>query len=185
METARGVPQFVWCDLEMTGLDPESCSIIEIGLIVTDAELRPLAEFQRAIWQPESVLGNMVPFVKDMHTKNGLLERVRKSDVALRDAEKDAMSFVLSHCHVGEGILAGNSIHTDRAFIHRHMPGLDRSLHYRMIDVSSLKILIRAWYPRAQQRAKAEADHTVLSDIRASISELQFYREHFFKVGTT
>jgi|CXWL01.1.fsa_nt_gi oligoribonuclease len=174
-------PLFVWCDLEMTGLDPEKCAIIEMGIIITGADLKPKAELERAIWQPDAVLNQMEPFVREMHTKNGLLERVRKSDVSLRTAEKEATALISQYCEFGEGILAGNSIHTDRAFICKHMPGLDRFLHYRMIDVSSLKILAKAWYPNAAGRSKVEATHTVLADLGASIGELAFYQQTFFK----
>ncbi len=173
--------RFVWCDLEMTGLDPNTCAIIEMGLIVTGPDLKPLAEWECAIWQPDDVLARMEPFVRDMHTKNGLLERVRKSDTSLRTAEKQATALVLQHCDFGEGILSGNSIHTDRTFITKFMPGFDRLLHYRMVDVSSVKILTRAWFPSAPGRSKVDASHTVLSDLRASIAELAYYQQTFFK----
>lgn len=173
--------RFIWCDLEMTGLDPATCSIIELGIIITGPDLKPIAELERAIWQPESSLEAMEPFVKMMHTKNGLLERVRKSETSLRTAEKEATALLASHCEFGEGILAGNSIHTDRTFIARYMPGFDRFLHYRMLDVSSLKVLTRAWFPNAPGRSKVDASHTVLSDLRASIAELAHYQQTFFK----
>lgn len=173
--------RFVWCDLEMTGLDPLTNVVIEMGLIITGPDLKPVAEFEAAIWQPEEELLRMEPFVKEMHTKNGLLERVRKSDISLRTAEKEATRLVLRHCDFGEGILAGNSIHTDRAFLARYMPGFDRALHYRMVDVSGLKVLTRAWFPNAPGRSKVDASHTVLSDLRASIGELSHYQQLFFK----
>jgi len=127
------------------------------------------------------VLARMEPYVKEMHTKNGLLARVRSSETSVRIAEKEVMALVLEHCGMGEGVLAGNSIHTDRAFITRYMPGLDRVLHYRMLDVSSLKVLTRAWFPKAPGRSKVDATHTVLSDLRASIGELAYYQQTFFK----
>ena len=173
--------RFVWCDLEMTGLDPERCAIIEMGIVITGPDLRPIAEFERAIWQPDDVLARMEPFVREMHTKNGLLERVRKSDVSVRTAEKEATALLTQHLEFGEGILAGNSIHTDRAFLARYMPGFDRYLHYRMLDVSGLKVLTRAWYPQAPGRSKLDATHTVLADLRASIAELAWYQQTFFK----
>lgn len=174
-------PRFVWCDLEMTGLDTSIDVIIEMGLIVTGPDLKSIAEWETAIWQPDEVLQRMEPFVKDMHTKNGLLERVRKSEMSLRVAEKEATKLLLQHCDYGEGILCGNSIHTDRSFISRYMPGFDRALHYRMVDVSSLKMITRAWYPNAPGRSKVDANHTVLADLRASIGELAFYQQTFFK----
>jgi oligoribonuclease len=173
--------RFVWCDLEMTGLDVVQNAIIELGLIITGPDLKPLAEYEAAVWQPEETLGRMEPFVREMHTRNGLLERVRKSDISLRTVEKEATRLVLQHCDFGEGLLSGNSIHTDRAFISRYLPGFDRAVHYRMVDVSSLKIITRAWFPNAPGRSKVDATHTVLSDLRASIAELAYYQQTFFK----
>jgi oligoribonuclease len=181
MPTPQPDVRLVWCDLEMTGLDPTTCAIIELGIIITGPDLKPVAEYERAVWQPEETLARMEPYVKEMHTKNGLLERVRKSDASVRVVEKEVMALVLQHCDLGEGILAGNSIHTDRAFISRYMPGLDRVLHYRMVDVSSIKVLMRGWYPHAVGRSKVNANHTVLSDLRASIGELAYYQQTFFK----
>jgi oligoribonuclease len=165
----------------MTGLEVSTNAIIELGIVITGPDLKPIAEYEAAVWQPEDVLGRMEPFVKDMHTRNGLLDRVRKSDISLRTAEKEATRLVLQHTDFGEGILSGNSIHTDRSFITRYMPGLDRALHYRMVDVSSLKLITRAWYPNAPGRSKVDASHTVLSDLRASIAELAYYQQTFFK----
>ncbi len=165
----------------MTGLDPERCAIIEMGLIITGPDLKPIAELERAVWQSEDVLARMEPFVHQMHTKNGLLERVRKSDISLRTAEKDATELVSRHVDFGEGILAGNSIYMDRIFLTKYMPGFERYLHYRMLDVSSLKVLMRAWYPNAPGRTKDDANHTVLADLRASIAELSHYQHTFFK----
>jgi len=165
----------------MTGLDPERNAIIEMGLIITGPDLKPIAELERQIWQSEATLNEMEPFVREMHTKNGLLERVKKSDFSLRQAEKDATALVSQHIDFGEGILAGNSIYMDRIFLTKYMPGFERYLHYRMLDVSSLKVLTRAWYPNAPGRTKDDATHTVLSDLRASIAELAYYQQTFFK----
>jgi oligoribonuclease len=173
--------RLVWCDLEMTGLEVATNAIIELGLVITGPDLKPLAEYEAAVWQPDEVLARMEPFVREMHTKNGLLERVRRSDTSLRTVEKEITRLLLQHCDHGEGILAGNSIHTDRGFIGRYLPGFDRALHYRMVDVSSIKILVKGWYPHAAGRSKVDASHTVLSDIRASIAELAFYQQTFFK----
>ena len=173
--------RFVWLDLEMTGLDPETCAIIEIGVIITGPDLRPLAEMERVIWQPEEVLQRMEPVVKDMHTRNGLLQKVRASNTSLRVAERDVTALVAEHCALGEGVLAGNSIHTDRRFLIRYMPMLERYLHYRMVDVTSLKVLTRAWYPNLVEPHKAPSGHTALADLRASISELQYYRDVLFR----
>lgn len=173
--------RFVWLDLEMTGLDPETCSIIEVGVIITGPDLRPLAEIERVIWQPEDVLLRMEPVVREMHTRNGLLEKVRASSTSLRVAERDVMDLVTEHCGLNEGILAGNSIHTDRRFLTRYMPMLDRYLHYRMVDVTSLKVLTRAWYPNLVEPRKPPSGHTALADVRASIAELQYFRDTLFR----
>jgi oligoribonuclease len=173
--------RFVWLDLEMTGLDPESCAIIEIGVIITGPDLRPIAEMDRVIWQPEEVLLRMEPVVREMHTRNGLLDKVRASTTSLRVAERDVTALISEHCALGEGVLAGNSIHTDRRFLFRYMPMLERYLHYRMVDVTSLKVLVRAWYPNLVEPRKAPSGHTALADLRSSIAELQYYRDILFR----
>lgn len=178
-------PCFVWLDLEMTGLDPTTCAIIEIGIIVTGPDLRPKAEMERAIWQPEDVLSRMVPVVREMHTRNGLLERVRKSPHALAEVERDALSLVSRFSGPGEAILAGSSVYVDRGFLARHMPGFERYLHYRLLDVTTLKILHKAWYPGEQGFIKTREDHTALSDIRESLDELRHYRTKLFKPAAT
>lgn len=173
--------RFVWLDLEMTGLDPETCAIIEIGVIITGPDLRPLAEMERVIWQPEEVLLRMEPVVKEMHTRNGLLDKVRASTTSLRVAERDITALISEHCALGEGVLSGNSIHTDRRFLFRYMPMLERYLHYRMVDVTSLKVLVRAWYPNLVEPRRPPSGHTALADLRSSISELQYYRDVIFR----
>jgi oligoribonuclease len=175
--------RFVWLDLEMTGLDPDTCAIIEIGIIITGPDLKPLAEMERVVWQPEEVLARMEPVVKEMHTKNGLLGRVRASPISLRIAERDVTALVAEHCTIGEGILCGNSIHTDRRFLIKYMPMLERFLHYRMVDVTSLKVLSRAWYPEMAEPRKSASGHTALADLRASLAELAYYRSTFFRAN--
>jgi oligoribonuclease len=174
-------PRFVWCDLEMTGLDPTRCTILEIGIIITGPDLVPIAQLEHAIWHPDEALHDMEPFVRDMHTKNGLLERVRASRIPLVDAQRSAVELVLRHTAFRTGILAGNSIHVDRRFLQAHMPLLEEVLHYRQLDVSSLKVLMRAWYPGGAEPSKDSKDHTALSDLRASLDELRFYKQHYFK----
>lgn len=174
-------PCLVWLDLEMTGLDPNTCAIIEVGVILTGGDLQPIAELERVVWQPEEVLARMEPVVRRMHTENGLLERVRASDVSLANAERDVLTLLARHCAPGEGILTGNSIHTDRSFLVRHMPAVDRYLHYRQLDVSGLKVLQRAWFPGSPEPRKAASSHTALSDLRAGLAELAHYRDTLFK----
>jgi oligoribonuclease len=172
--------RFVWLDLEMTGLDPESCAIVEIGVILTGPDLVPLAEIERVVWQPDEVLARMDPFVRDMHQSSGLLDRIRASKVSLRDAERDVMALVTQHCVFREAHLAGNSIHQDRRFLARYMPLLEGFLHYRQVDVSSLKVLAQTWYPGVEFK-KDKKTHTALDDIRGSLAELSFYREHLLR----
>lgn len=168
--------RFIWVDLEMTGLDPERCAIIELGLIITGADLAPIARLERAVWQPPEVLDRMEPFVRQMHTRNGLLERVRTSEHSTAEVEREALKLVAQHCGFREGVLAGNSIHQDRRFLSRYMPQFEGFLHYRQVDVSSLKVLAKAWYGPEAEFKKAQKNHTALADIEASIEELQHYR---------
>ena len=181
MPASPAAPLFVWLDLEMTGLDPDVCAIIEIGVILTGPDLVPLAEIERVIWQPDEVLARMEPVVRDMHARNGLAKRVRESQTSLRVAERDITALVAKHCAVGEGILCGNSIHTDRRFLAQHMPMLDRYLHYRQVDVTSLKVLANAWFPDMVPLKKMASGHTALADLRASLHELSHYRTHLFR----
>jgi oligoribonuclease len=174
---------FVWLDLEMTGLDPDESAIIEIGVVITGPDLVPRAEMERVIWQPDAALARMEPVVKEMHTRNGLLKRVRESSTSLRVAERDVTALVSQHCALGEGILCGNSIHTDRRFLMKYMPLLDRYLHYRMVDVTSLKVLGNAWFPDMVPLKKTTGGHTALADLRASLAELAHYRAHLFRQG--
>lgn len=175
------VPTLVWVDLEMTGLDVETCGIIEMAVVVTDKDLEPIAELERVVWQPDEVLARMSPFVREMHTKNGLLDKVRVSKSSAADVENEAVALVAAHCKFREGILAGNSVHADRRFLARYMPTFERFLHYRQVDVSTLKVLTRAWYPGLGAFEKEGKEHTALADIRASIAELRHYRRTFFR----
>lgn len=174
-------PTLVWVDLEMTGLDVDSCAIIEMAVVVTGKDLEPRAELERVVWQPDEVLDRMSPFVRDMHTKNGLLEKVRASKTSLADVENEATALLAAQCRFREGILAGNSIHTDRRFLARYMPAFERFLHYRQVDVSTLKVLTRAWYPGGAPFEKEGKEHTALADVRESIAELRHYRKAFFR----
>lgn len=166
-----------WLDLEMTGLDPERDVILQAALIVTDSELRPLEEFVCDVWQPESALAEMSPFVRDMHSKTGLLSRVGLSRLEVAAAERMLLERIAGWCSY-PAVLCGNSISQDRRFIDRYMPGLSRYLHYRLLDVTSLKILARLWYGEAAVYNKpAEGAHDALVDIRNSIAELSYYRQ--------
>jgi oligoribonuclease len=173
----------VWIDCEMTGLDLRRDALIEVAVLVTDADLNLVDDgLDIVIHAGDDLLDAMVPVVHDMHAASGLTELVRASTVTLAEAEKAILEYVASHIsQAGTAPLCGNSIATDRSFIARDMPALDEYLHYRMIDVSSLKELARRWYPRVYwaQPAKGLA-HRALADIRESVQELSYYRRTLF-----
>ena len=173
--------RWVWLDLEMTGLDPKSCVILQVAMIITDPNLKTLAEIDIPIWQPESSLSSMIPIVRTMHTKNNLLDRVRTSDHSLEQAEWELMKILTQHVSYKQGVLAGNSIYVDRLFLQRYMPTFEGYLHYRQIDVSSIKLISQSWYPNRGKAPKRPSSHTALEDIRDSIEELSFYRQHIFR----
>jgi oligoribonuclease len=173
----------VWCDCEMTGLDLGRDALVEVAALVTDPDLNVLGEgVDVVIHAEESVLGGMVEIVREMHDKSGLTDAVRASTVSVREAEDMIMSYVRTYVtEPRTAPLCGNSIATDRGFLARDMPEFDTYLHYRMIDVSSIKELCRRWYPRTYfgQPAKGLA-HRALADIRESIRELEYYRRTVF-----
>jgi oligoribonuclease len=173
----------VWIDCEMTGLDLARDALIEVAAIVTDAELNPLDDGVDVIVHAhDDVLDAMVPVVRDMHAASGLTDAVRASTVGLGDAEKLVLDYVRSHIPEAKAApLCGNSIATDRGFLARDMPALDEHLHYRMIDVSSLKELAKRWYPRVYQAQPPKGlSHRALADIQESIRELDYYRRTLF-----
>lgn len=173
----------MWIDCEMTGLDLSKDKLIEIAALVTDSELNILGEgVDIVIHADDDALANMPAVVTDMHAKSGLTDEVRASKVTLEEAEQRVLAYIKEHVPVAGTVpLAGNSIGTDRGFISRDMTALDTYLHYRMIDVSSIKELSRRWYPRIYygQPAKGLA-HRALADIKESIKELQYYRRTAF-----
>jgi oligoribonuclease len=174
----------VWVDLEMTGLDPQKCAIVEIATLITDAELDVVAEGPNlVVHQPEEVLATMDEYVAQMHEKSGLSKRIAESDISLEQAEEQSLAFIQEHCAKRSSPLCGNSIWKDRQFIERHMPRFDAHLHYRNIDVSSIKELVRRWYPNDMAPKKKET-HRALDDILESIQELRWYRERVFKHGS-
>jgi oligoribonuclease len=173
----------VWMDLEMTGLDHTSDVIVEIATIVTDDELVVVAEGpDLVVHQPDDVLARMDAFVTDMHTRSGLLDAIRASTVTLEDAGAQTLAFIREHVpDAGVVPLCGNSIGTDRRFLAAYLPAIEEHLHYRSIDVSSIKELVRRWYPKVRaSRPQKTGNHRALDDIRDSIDELRFYREHVF-----
>ena len=173
----------VWIDLEMTGLDPEQDLILEIATIVTDGQLNQLAEGPViAVHQSDEVLASMNEWCVRTHGQTGLTERVRQSAVDIREAERQTLEFVKQHVDTGVSPMCGNSIGQDRRFINRFMPELHAFFHYRNLDVSTLKELARRWKPALLDNFSKEGTHLALEDIRESIEELRFYREHFIKL---
>ncbi len=171
----------VWIDLEMTGLDPDRCHIVEIATLVTNGDLEILAEGPHlVIHHGEGELGTLSEWSREQFTRSGLLERVRASTVTLAEAEEQTLAFLGRWCPPRASPLCGNSVHTDRAFLWRHMRRLHDFLHYRNVDVSTLKEMIRRWYPRRfHPPAKANL-HEARADVHESIEELRYYRQHFF-----
>jgi oligoribonuclease len=182
-ETREEDDRLVWIDLEMTGLDVEQHVIVEIACIVTDANIEPLDDgVDFVIHADDDALGRMDDFVRNMHTKSGLLPAIEKSDVSVADAQAQVLAYVRKHVPAaGTAPLCGNSIGVDRRFLDRYMRELDGYLHYRSIDVSSLKELCRRWYPAVYRKRPGKAEHhRALDDVRESIAELRFYREQLF-----
>jgi oligoribonuclease len=175
--------RLIWMDLEMTGLDPEVDSIVQVAAIVTEiGKFEELEVLELPVWQPESRLEVMTPFVRSMHESSGLLKKIRESRSSVLDAERALMKLVARWCGPQEGILAGNSIWQDRRFLARYMPALEGYLHFRQVDVTSFKILMRSWLGERATFPKAKS-HTALEDVRASIGELRFYKERFSTIA--
>ncbi len=174
--------RLVWIDCEMTGLDYVSDALVEIACVVTDFDLNPLGEgVDLVIKPPAEAVAQMDEFVRSMHEKSGLLQ-VLDSGITVQEAEQQVLTYVREHCADGSRPpLAGNTVATDRAFIARDMPDLDAFLHYRIVDVSSIKELSRRWYPRTYFGAPAKrGNHRALADILESIEELRYYRAAIF-----
>ncbi|MFE3256659.1 oligoribonuclease [Nocardia sp. NPDC059091] len=173
----------VWMDCEMTGLQLDSDKLIEVAALVTDSDLNILGEgVDIVIHADDDALAAMPPVVAEMHARSGLTEEVRRSTVSVAEAEQQILAYIKQYVPTARTVpLAGNSIATDRGFIARDMPALDTHLHYRMIDVSSIKELARRWYPRIYfgQPEKGLA-HRALADIKESIRELEYYRRTAF-----
>jgi oligoribonuclease len=174
----------IWIDLEMTGLDPASDVIIEIATIVTDAGLNTLAEGPvLAIHQPDSVLAAMDEWNTSHHGASGLTERVRSSEITAGQAETATLAFLQEYLEPGTSPMCGNSICQDRRFLANYMPRLEAFFHYRNLDVSTVKELARRWKPEILPGFTKKGAHLALDDIRESIEELRYYREHFIKIN--
>ena len=169
----------IWIDLEMTGLFPESDVIIEIATVVTDTDLNVIAEGPSlAIHQSDDCLAGMDEWNTNQHTKSGLVERVKNSEISAADAEQKTLDFLREFIDEGASPMCGNSICQDRRFLYNYMPELEKFFHYRHIDVSTLTELVSRWKPKAAATNKLSA-HLALSDVYDSINELKHYREHF------
>ncbi len=173
-------PNLVWIDLEMTGLDPDNCVILEIATIITDPQLRILAEGPvLAIRQGDEILNSMDKWNSSHHSKSGLIGRVKNSPYNLTTAEEMTLNFIKGYTEKGKNPLCGNSIGQDRRFLIRHMPKIEAWLNYRNIDVSSIKELAYRWYPKLPKFKKKE-NHRAFDDIKESITELMYYRNRIF-----
>lgn len=174
----------IWIDLEMTGLDPDKDRIIELATIVTDAHLNILAEGPVfAIHQSEDLLAGMDEWNTRQHTQSGLVKRVRESTVSEQQAEQETLNFLKQFLDKGKSPMCGNSICQDRRFLYKYMPELAAYFHYRNLDVSTLKELALRWRPQLLSGVTKQSKHLALDDIKDSIAEMVYYREHFIKLA--
>jgi len=177
----RSDKYLVWMDMEMSGLDPDREVILEIATLVTTDELEVVAEGPAlVVHQPAAVLDAMDEWNTKHHNASGLVARVQESTCSVADAERETLAFVRSLCIERKSPLCGNSIYQDRRFLARYMPQLESFLHYRNVDVSTVKELVRRWYPTGPSAPEKKHAHLALDDIRESIEELRFYRSHYF-----
>lgn len=177
----RSEKHLIWIDMEMSGLDPDRDVVLEIATLVTDGDLALVAEGPSlVVHQPRAVLDGMDEWNTKHHNESGLVGRVLASDVSAAEAERRTLSFLRRYCIKGKSPLCGNSVYQDRRFLARYMPKLEGFLHYRNVDVSTIKELVRRWYPKAPPAPEKKHAHLALDDIRESIEELRFYRDRLF-----
>ena len=180
---AQDPNSLIWIDMEMSGLDPAVDRVLEIAVVVTDSDLNTVMEAPvLVIHQPDAVLAGMDDWNKSMHSKSGLIERVRASALSEAGAEEQMLAFLERHVPAGTSPMCGNSVHQDRRFLARYLPRLEGYFHYRNLDVSTLKELARRWKPDIMAGLTKHGKHEALADIYESIEELRYYRQHFLKV---
>ena len=181
---SKNKQNLIWIELEMTGLNPAVDRIIEIATIVTDEHLNEIAEGPvMAIHQSDHILGNMNEWCVKHHNQSGLVDRVRESAFTEAEAEAETIAFLQQHVPAGVSPMCGNTICQDRRFLYRHMPKLEQFFHYRFIDVSTVKELAKRWRPDIMPSVEKESAHLALADIRESIAELRYYRQHFINLN--
>ncbi|MGH8750285.1 MAG: oligoribonuclease [Burkholderiales bacterium] len=173
----------IWIDMEMSGLNPDADKILEIALVVTDSNLNTVAEAPvLVVHQPDTVLEAMDSWNRSTHAKSGLIDKVKASNLSETDIEGQMLVFLEQHVPPGMSPMCGNSICQDRRFLARHMPQLEAHFHYRNLDVSTLKELMKRWKPELAAGFAKHGKHEALADIYESIDELKYYREHFLKL---
>jgi oligoribonuclease len=172
----------VWMDLEMSGLDPNTCVVLEIATLVTDKDLKLVEQGPAlVIHQPDSILDGMDEWNTKHHGESGLTQAVKDSRITLAQAEKQTLEFITRHCKPKASPLCGNTIYQDRRFLIEYMPDLESYLHYRLVDVSTIKELVKRWYGPQFQSPQKKQKHKALDDILETIEELKFYRKTVFK----
>ncbi len=180
---AQDKNNLIWIDMEMTGLNPDTDCIIEVALVVTDSQLNTVAEAPvLVVSQSVLVLDNMDDWNKSTHAKSGLIEKVKASNLTEKDVEAQMLTFLQQYVSSGVSPMCGNSICQDRRFMARTMPQLEAYFHYRNLDVSTLKELVKRWKPEIKTGLTKQGKHQALADIYDSINELKYYREHFIAI---
>jgi len=180
---AADANNLIWVDMEMSGLDPEIEKVLEVAIVVTDTQLNTVAEGPViVVHQPDAVLDAMDAWNKSTHAKSGLIERVKASRLTEADADLKLVEFLKQQVPAGVSPLCGNSVHQDRRFMVKYLPGFEAYFHYRNLDVSTLKELMRRWKPELAAGMTKHGKHEALADIYESIEELKYYREHFIRL---